>query len=205
MILNSLFVAAAIAGSMSGERRLVVFRLYSVLTVMFKLDQMGSVFAGLVAFLWPLATLYAFEYMKHEERKNTFFAFYTMTYGITMGIALSGTLVTLYLFYEMLTLVTLPLVLFTLTVEAVRAARAYLYYSIGGAAFAFLGLIFVLGYSGIGTSEFVAGGCWICPVPWPIGTLCFYSMCWRSSGSESRRLCFPATGGSPRRQWLPLR
>ncbi len=158
VILNSLFVAAAIAGSMSGERRLVVFRLYSVLTVMFKLDQMGSVFAGLVAFLWPLATLYAFEYMKHEERKNTFFAFYTMTYGITMGIALSGTLVTLYLFYEMLTLVTLPLVLFTLTVEAVRAARAYLYYSIGGAAFAFLGLIFVLGYSGIGTSEFVAGG-----------------------------------------------
>ena len=76
---NSLLVAMAIAGGVDGDRRLVLFRLYSELTIMFKLDRMGSVFAGLVAFLWPLATLYAFEYMKHEERKNTFFAFYTMT------------------------------------------------------------------------------------------------------------------------------
>ncbi len=158
VVANSLLVAAAMAGGVDGERRLVVFRLYSALTVMFKLDKMGSVFAGLVAFLWPLATLYAFEYMKHEERKSTFFAFYTMTYGVTMGIALSGTLVTLYLFYEMLTLVTLPLVMFSLTVEAVRASRTYLYYSIGGAAFAFIGLVFVLGFSSINTSEFMAGG-----------------------------------------------
>lgn len=158
VLLNSLIVAVILAGGVDGERRLVVFRLYSSLTVMFKLDRMGAVFAGLVAFLWPLATLYAFEYMEHEERRNTFFAFYLMTYGVTMGIALAGTLVTLYLFYEMLTFVTLPLVLFTLTPEAVRASRAYLYYSIGGAAFAFIGLVFVLGYSSIETSEFVAGG-----------------------------------------------
>ncbi len=158
VVLNSLLVAAAIGGGTDGGRRLVLFRLYSTLTIMFKLDSMGSVFAGLVAFLWPLATLYAFEYMKHEERKNTFFAFYTMTYGITMGIALAGNLVTLYLFYEMLTLVTLPLVLFPLTTEAVRAGRSYLYYSIGGAAFAFIGLVFVLGFSSVGTTEFMAGG-----------------------------------------------
>lgn len=158
VVLNSLVVAAVLAGGVDGERRLVVFKLYSSLTVMFKLDRMGAVFAGLVAFLWPLATLYAFEYMEHEERQNTFFAFYLMTYGVTLGIALAGTLVTLYLFYEMLTFVTLPLVLFTLTPEAVRASRAYLYYSIGGAAFAFIGLVFVLGYSSLETSEFVAGG-----------------------------------------------
>lgn len=158
VLLNSLLVGAVIAGGVEEPRRLVVFKLYASLTVMFKLDAMGSVFAGLVAFLWPLATLYAFEYMEHEERKNTFFAFYLMTYGITMGIAMAGTLVTLYLFYEMLTFVTLPLVMFPLTVEAVRAARTYLYYSIGGAAFAFIGLVFVLGFSSIETSEFVAGG-----------------------------------------------
>jgi len=93
-----------------------------------------------VAFLWPLATLYSFEYMKHEERKDTFFAFYVMTYGITMGIAFAGNLTTLYLFYEMLTLVTFPLVLFPLSKEAVRASRTYLYFSIGGAGLAFIGL-----------------------------------------------------------------
>ena len=158
VLLNSLIVAAVLAGGVDGERRLVVFKLYASLTVMFKLDRMGALFAGMVAFLWPLATLYAFEYMEHEERKNTFFAFYLMTYGVTMGIAFAGTLVTLYLFYEMLTFVTLPLVMFTLTKEAVRASRAYLYYSIGGAAFAFIGMVFVLGYSSIETSEFVAGG-----------------------------------------------
>lgn len=139
-------------------QRLVLFRLYGNLTVMFKLDGMGCVFAGLVAVLWPLATLYALEYMRKEERKVTFFAYYLMTYGVTAGIALAGNLVTMYLFYEMLTLVTFPLVLFPLTAEAVRASRKYLYYSIGGAAFAFIGLVFVLGYSATGNTEFLPGG-----------------------------------------------
>lgn len=158
VLLNSLFVAALIAGGTDGSRHMVLFRMFANLTVMFKLDRMGSVFAGLVAFLWPLATLYAFEYMRNEQRKNTFFAFYIMTYGVTMGIALAGNLMTLYLFYEMLTMVTFPLVLFPLTKEAVRASRTYLYYSIGGAAFAFIGLIFVLVFSATGNTEFLPGG-----------------------------------------------
>ena len=81
-----------------------------------------------------------------------------MTYGVTMGIAFAGSLITLYLFYETLTLVTFPLVLHPLTREAARASRQYLYYSIGGAAFAFLGLVFVLGFSATGNTEFLPGG-----------------------------------------------
>ena len=162
VVLNSLvtaFLLMRFAGSGQTEcGKMVLFRLFDSLTVSFKLDRMGSVFAGLVAFLWPLATLYAFEYMKEEERKAAFFSFYTMTYGVTMGIALSGNLVTMYLFYEMLTLVTFPLVLYPMTKEAARASRSYLYYSIGGAAFAFLGLVFVLGYSSTGNTEFLPGG-----------------------------------------------
>lgn len=149
-------IMAMLRGGLSG--RWVLFRMFSDLTVMFRLDRMGSVFAGLASFLWPLATLYAFEYMEHEDRKATFFAYYTMTYGVTMGIALAGNLVTLYFFYEMLTLVTFPLVLYPMTREAVRASRRYLYYSIGGAAFAFLGLVFVLGFSSTGNTGFVPGG-----------------------------------------------
>lgn len=137
---------------------LVLFRLYGSLTVKFQMDAMGSIFLGLIGFLWPLATLYAFEYMKHEKRTLAFFAYYLMTYGITAGIALAGNLVTLYLFYEMLTLVTFPLVLHSMTKEAQRASRKYLYYSISGAAFAFIGLVFLLSYSATGTTEFIAGG-----------------------------------------------
>ncbi len=158
VLANSLLMGALILASGGRTGDLVLFRLYGQLTVMFRLDRMGSVFAGLVSFLWPLATLYAFEYMEHEKRKSAFFGFYTVSYGVTLGVALAGNLVTMYIFYEMLTFATFPLVLHPMTTEAARATRQYLYYSIGGAAFAFLGLVFVLGFSAVGTTEFVAGG-----------------------------------------------
>ncbi len=135
---------------------IVFFRLTGDLSISFRLDSLGTVFAAIVAFLWPLATLYAFEYMKHEGHEKYFFMFYTMTYGITLGIAFSEDIVTMYCFYEMLTLITLPLIMHTLKRDAILASRTYLYYSLGGAAFAFIGLVFILVYGT--TSEFVAGG-----------------------------------------------
>ncbi len=145
-------------GLETSENGLVLYRLFGNLTVRFRLDRMGSLFSALVAFLWPLAALYAFEYMERETRQLSFFAYYIMTYGVTLGIAMAGNLVTLYLFYELLTLVTFPLVLYPLSKEAVHASQKYLYYSIGGAAFAFLGMIFVLSFSVTGTTGFQPGG-----------------------------------------------
>ncbi len=126
------------------------------LSICFKVDGMGMVFAGLVSALWPFATLYAFEYMTKEEHEKIFFLFYTMTYGITLGIALAANLLTMYFFYELLTLVTVPLVMHTLTREAILASRKYLYYSLGGAAFAFIGLIMIIIYGT--TTDFILGG-----------------------------------------------
>ena len=126
------------------------------LSIGFKVDGMSMVFAGIVSFLWPFATLYAFEYMTKEEHEKIFFTFYSMTYGVTLGISLASNLLTMYFFYELLTLVTVPLVMHTLTREAILASRKYLYYSLGGAAFAFIGLIFVIIYGS--TTDFVLGG-----------------------------------------------
>ncbi len=126
------------------------------LNISFRVDGMSMVFAGLVSALWPFATLYAFEYMTKEEHENVFFLFYTLTYGVTLGIALAANLLTMYFFYELLTLVTVPLVMHTLTREAILASRKYLYYSLGGAAFAFLGLIMVIVYGN--TTDFILGG-----------------------------------------------
>lgn len=126
------------------------------LTIQFKIDGLSMVFAGMVAALWPFATMYSFEYMRHEGRERSFFLFYTMTYGVTLGIALAGNLLTMYFFYELLTLVTVPLVMHSLTREAILASRKYLYYSLGGAAFAFIGLIFVIIYGS--SMDFVYGG-----------------------------------------------
>ena len=126
------------------------------LSISFKVDGLGMVFAGLVSALWPFATLYAFEYMTKEEHEKVFFLFYTMTYGITLGIALADDLLTMYFFYELLTLVTVPLVMHTLTREAILASRKYLYYSLGGAAVAFIGLIMMITYGT--TINFIYGG-----------------------------------------------
>ncbi len=126
------------------------------LSISFRVDGMSMVFAGLVSALWPFATLYSFEYMTKEKHEKVFFLFYTMTYGVTLGISLAANLLTMYFFYELLTLVTVPLVMHTLTREAILASRKYLYYSLGGAAFAFLGLIMIIVYGT--TNNFIPGG-----------------------------------------------
>lgn len=126
------------------------------LSISFKIDGMSMVFGGLVSLLWPLAVLYAFEYMEKEEHEKIFFMFYSITYGITLGIAFASDLLSMFFFYELLTLSTVPLVLHTLKRAAVLAARKYLYYSIGGAAFALIGLVFIIIYGT--TCEFQLGG-----------------------------------------------
>ncbi len=154
VVITSLLVFALLLNRPAGD--FVLFRLTGDLSVSFRLDGLGTVFAAIVGALWPLATLYAFEYMKHEGHEKYFFMFYTITYGITLGIALAEDVVTMYCFYEMLTMVTLPLIMHTLSREAILASRTYLYYSLGGAAFAFIGMIFILMYGS--TSRFVPGG-----------------------------------------------
>ena len=126
------------------------------LTLTMRCDGMSMVFALLVAFLWPFASLYAFCYMEPEKGKNRFFAFYTATFGVTLGIAFSANLMTMYLFYELLTLITTPLVCHEMDKKSIHVAMKYLCYNIGGATLAFIGLCFIsiLG----GTTVFVYGG-----------------------------------------------
>ena len=153
-ILNSILVFLLLLYRPEGA--LTVFRFTGNLSIRLQLDGMGALFAGMSAILWPFALLYAFEYMKGEKGEKTFFMFYVITYGVTLGIALSENILTMYFFFEMLSLITLPLVMFTRTREAILASRTYLYYMLGGAAFAFVGVIFILTYGC--TSSFIPGG-----------------------------------------------
>lgn len=119
-------------------------------------DSLGRLFAVLVSVLWPFSLLYAYEYMEHAEGRRTFYGFYLMSLGATVGIAYSTNLFTLYIFYELLTLVTFPLVMHTMSKEAMRAGLKYLCYMFGGAAFAFVGMIIVLNYGSC--LDFIPGG-----------------------------------------------
>lgn len=153
-ILTSVIVWGVLSGGVTEVFHVVYF--VEGLSISFKIDGLTMVFAGLVSVLWPLATLYAFEYMEHEGHEKIFFMFYSMTYGVTLGIAFASDMLTMYFFYELLTLSTLPLVMHTLKREAILASRKYLYYSLGGAAFAMMGLVFIIVYGN--TCEFMLGG-----------------------------------------------
>ncbi len=154
VLLTSALAYYALANS--DRQTHTLFRFANNLEVAFRIDGLATVFAALVSFLWPLATLYAFEYMSHLQHRQLFFMFYVMTFGVTLGIAFSGNILTMYCFYEMLTMVTLPLIIHPLSKEAISASRTYLLYSLGGAAFAFIGMIFILYYGT--TGAFVPGG-----------------------------------------------
>lgn len=138
------------------EESVQLFRLTDSLALVLRFDGMGRLFAGLSATLWPLTTLYAIGYMRYENNRILFFSFFVMSFGVTMGICAAGNLLTLYCFYEMLTLSTIALVIHPMTKEAQRAAQVYVIYSIGGAAFAFIGLMF-LQANGVDL-QFVLGG-----------------------------------------------
>ncbi len=140
---------------------LTVFKFWDDLVIEFRIDGLSRIFMGLISGLWPLSVIYAFEYMAHEAnpgtlKERTFFGVYTLTYGVTLGISMAGNLLTMYVFYEMLTLVTIPLVLFTLTRAAIQATRTYMVFSLGGAAFGFISLIFLMAYGN--ASDFTLGG-----------------------------------------------
>ena len=133
-----------------------LFRFTPMLTMTYRFDGLGRFFAGILAALWPITVLYALSYMEHEPRQNAFYSFFTMSYGASLGIAMAGNLFTLYFNYEMLTLATMPLVLHPMTRKAVKATRTYLLFSLGGAAFAFASMLFLIS-NGAG-GEFTPGG-----------------------------------------------
>ena len=113
------------------------------------MDGLSCIFAVLVSVLWPLACLYAAEYMSREGGENRFFAFYLASLGVTLGIAFSANVLTMYFFYELLTLSTLPLVMHALDSKARYAGRIYLTYSMCGAALGFIAMVLLLEHGGM--------------------------------------------------------
>ena len=126
------------------------------ISIAFRMDGLSIIFLALVSFLWPLASLYSFEYMEKEEHQARFFGCYTACYGITAGVAMSANMITLYLFVELLTLITVPLVAHEGDRRSMRAARIYMVYSIGGAALSLIGIMLLIHRTG--RADFVFGG-----------------------------------------------
>ena len=105
---------------------LTLFRFTPEIPVLLRVDGVGRLFAGFIAPVFLLVGVYSFEYMHHEENEKRFYAFWLFTLAALMGLSLSGTIVTFSMFYEAMTLLSLPLVTHTQTREAVAAGIKYL-------------------------------------------------------------------------------
>lgn len=123
----------------------------SDLNISFMLDGLGKYFAVLVAFMWLVVGYYSFEYMEHEEDHHHFYGFYFLTLGAFNAICFSANYMTLYCFFEFMTLLSMPLVLHSKKLEAIQAAKKYLMYSVFGASFGLAGFFF-LNHYGVSTS-----------------------------------------------------
>lgn len=134
----------------------VLWSLTDTLKICVRMDDLTRLFAGMTMAAWVLAGVFSFEYMKHEEQEDRYFGFYLIVMGVLVALDHAGNLVTLYLFFEMMTLTSLPLVLHSLSHEAVMAGLKYLFYSVAGAFMALFGIFYL--YANGAVTTFQPGG-----------------------------------------------
>lgn len=126
------------------------------LSLTLRVDTLGSIFAVLMTAMWLIGSVFALEYMNHDRNERSYQLFYMTVLSALIGQCYAGSMVTLYVFYELMTLLSVPMVVHERTPQAVAAGIKYLIYSIFGAMLGLLGIFFFQHY--LGSVNFVAGG-----------------------------------------------
>ncbi len=122
----------------------------------FHTDEVARLFSYLIGGIWILVLVYAFSYMNHSCEQKKFFAAYLFSLGGLLGVTYAGDLISLYLFFEWMTLGGYLLITHERSHIAMLAGRKYLYYSLFGASLGLIGIIYLS--NGIGDLSFVPGG-----------------------------------------------
>ncbi|MHC4448341.1 MAG: proton-conducting transporter transmembrane domain-containing protein, partial [Planctomycetota bacterium] len=128
-VLLFLVVLQLVPEVMAGERPAVtLLEMLPGLTLTFEVEPLGMVFAMVASFLWIVTSIYSIGYMRghHEKNQTRFYVCFALALSSAMGVAFAGNMLTLFIFYEALTLTTYPLVTHAGTKEAVAAGRTYL-------------------------------------------------------------------------------
>lgn len=142
-----------------GRPALVTVEMFPNLPLAFAAEPLGASFALVASGLWLVTGVYSIGYMRghHEGHQTRFYAFFAVSLAATMAVAFAGNVMTLFVFYELLTLATYPLVTHHGTPEAKRAGRVYFGILIGtsiGLQLPAIAAIYLLA----GTLDFTAGG-----------------------------------------------
>lgn len=153
-------VAAMLPGVLAGHGFvLTLAEVIPGVPIQLRVDAMGMFFALVASFLWIFTSIYSIGYMRslQEHAQTRYFASFAVAIGATIGVAFSANLLTLYLFYELLSLSTYPLVTHKQNAEARASGRKYLSYILGTS----IGLVLpamIITYTVAGTLDFTPGG-----------------------------------------------
>ncbi len=130
------------------------FNLFPGIDFAFKVDALGLVFATTSSCLWVLVSIYSIGYMRtlKEHAQTRFYFSFALALVGAIGIAFAANLVTLFIFYEILTISTYPLVAHEESTEAISAGHKYLAYLLGGGVFFLLAILAT--YNLTGTTDF---------------------------------------------------
>lgn len=155
-----LVVWGMLPGVLAGERpEFSLAEMVPGISIEFRVEPLGMIFALLASLLWVVNSIYSIGYMRgNKERNQTrFYIFFAIAISAVMGIAFSANLLTLFIFYEILTFSTYPLVSHKGDAKTVKSARVYLGILVATSIGLLLPAI-VWTYHATGTLEFVPGG-----------------------------------------------
>lgn len=153
-------VASLVAAVLDGARPdLTLVEMLPGVSLRLTLEPLGAIFALTAGTLWPIASLYSIGYMRgnNEKHQTRFFLFFAVAIFAAMAVAFAGNLITLFVFYEVLTLSTYPLVTHKGSEDALRAGRTYMGILIGTSIGFLLPAVIWTGYAAE-TLDFRPGG-----------------------------------------------
>jgi multicomponent Na+:H+ antiporter subunit D len=154
------FVWSLLPHLLAGNRPgLVAAEVLPGIAIAFSVEPLGMLFAALASALWLVNSLYSVGYMRanREHNQTRYYTLFAISLMATMGIAFAGNLFTLFLFYEILTLATYPLVSHKGDAATVRSARTYLGILLATSIGLFLPAV-IWTYAAAGTGDFTPGG-----------------------------------------------
>ncbi len=161
------------------------------ISVGFTSDLTAKLFCLIITLAWLLVSIYASVYMKHEKNEERFYLFMLLSQSAMLGAAFSDNLISMYFFYELVTLFSMPLVLHSLSQSSVAAAKKYLFYSVAGAFAALFGIFVLAGK--LPSVSFVSGG----NADGELSSLVLWSVFAMCIGFGAKAGLFPLHG------WLP--
>lgn len=159
-------IPAALAGKEIGFTLLEIVK---GIPLQFSVDAAGMIFACVASTLWIVTSCYSIGYMRgHGEKNQTgYYSAFAMCLTATMGLCFSANLLTFFIFFEVLTVATYPLVVHYRDEEGTRSGRKYLAYTLISGQLFFAGIVIL--YSFTGRMDFVPGGfvnTGDIPMPW---------------------------------------